>query len=455
MIDKVRNTIIKYNMPVEGKKIVVGLSGGSDSMCLINILNLLKTEFNFTLEAAHVNHCIRGEDADNDENFCRQQCENMGIKFNSLKADVITLAKEQKKSVEEAGRDVRYNFFSECTSDNGLIATAHNLDDRIETLLFNFTRGSSLNGLCSIPVINGNIIRPLIECTKDEINAFCKEKNISYVTDKTNSDVKYTRNRIRHNVITELKEINPSFEGVAQRCIDCLNEDESCLHSIADGIVKSSALENGFDISKFSLEPAILKRTISIIISSCSDISPDSRMINDVADIIKNYSKNSSKTPKVQLSGNKFIRIRNNLLEPYDETDISVESLKLQLGNNKFGNYLIITEFIEKESIVKCEDTYYIDYDVIKGDIVIRSRIPEDKICNKSRGLTKFLRKIQNEIKMPPELRDIIPVIADDEGVILAYGCGIDSRACITSNTKKVLKIIIKSAICGDDKDVK
>ncbi len=348
------------------------------------------TEFNFTLEAAHVNHCIRGEDADNDENFCRQQCENMGIKFNSLKADVITLAKESKKSVEEAGRDVRYNFFSECTSDNGLIATAHNLDDRIETLLFNFTRSSSPPPPPPTPPTPPN--------------------------------------RIRHNVITELKEINPSFEGVAQRCIDCLNEDESCLHSIADGIVKSSAIENGFDISKFSLEPAILKRTISIIISSCSDISPDSRMINDVADIIKNYSKNSNKTPKVQLSGNKFIRIRNNLLESYDETDISVESLKLQLGNNKFGNYLIITEFIEKESIVKCEDTYYIDYDVIKGDIIIRSRIPEDKICNKSRGLTKSLRKIQNEIKMPPELRDIIPVIADDEGVILAYECGIDVK---------------------------
>lgn len=447
MIDKVRNTIIRYNMPVEGKKIVVGLSGGSDSMCLIYILNQLKDEMNFTLEAAHINHCIRGEEADNDEAFCRRQCENMGIKFNSLKADVIALAKEQKKSVEEAGRDVRYNFFSDCASDNGLIATAHNLDDRIETFLFNFTRGASLNGLCSIPVINGNIIRPLIECTKDEINAFCKENNISYVTDKTNSDVKYTRNRIRHNVITELKTINQSFETVARRCIDYLNEDESYLYSVADGIVKASAINSGFDISKFSSEPSILKRVISIIISDHSDISHDSRMINEVADIIKNYNKDSSKTPKVQLTGNKFIRIRNNILELYEENSSSLESVKLSFGENKFGNFIICAELIDRNLVVRNNNTYYIDYDKIQGDIIIRSRISEDKIYNKSRGITKSLRKIQNEIKMPPEFRDVIPVFADNNGILLAYKCGIDSRVYITEETVNVLKITIKENI--------
>ncbi len=444
MIDKVRNTINKYIMPVEGKKIVVGLSGGSDSMCLIYILNLLKDEMNFTLEAAHINHCIRGEEADNDEAFCRQQCENMGIKYNSLKADVIGLAKENKKSVEEAGRDVRYTFFSECASDNGLIATAHNLDDRIETFLFNFTRGASLNGLCSIPVINGNIIRPLIECTKDEINAFCKENSISYVTDKTNADIKYTRNRIRHNVITELKEINPSFEGVAQRCIDFLNEDESYLYSVADSIVKTSATNNGFDISRFSLEPAILKRTISIIISQSSKISPDSRMITDVVDIIKNYSKSNSKTPKVQLSGNKFIRIRNNILELFEESIESCKNVKLSLGENKFGNYIVNAELGNKSHFDKSDEAYYIDFDKLQGDVIIRSRISDDKISSKTRGLTKSLRKIQNEIKMPPELRDTIPVFADDNGLLLAYKCGIDSRVYITEETVNILKISVK-----------
>ena len=195
MIDKIRETIKKYNMIPDGATVVCAVSGGSDSMVLLNALNTLKNEYNFRLIAAHVNHGLRGESADRDENFVNGKCSEMGIEIRILRADVASLAKDSGTGLEECGRKVRYDFFNSL-GENVIIATAHNLSDRVETFLFNFTRGSALRGLCSIPPVRDNIIRPLIDCSKEEILDFCQSYSIEYVTDETNSDVRYSRNRI-------------------------------------------------------------------------------------------------------------------------------------------------------------------------------------------------------------------------------------------------------------------
>ena len=159
---------------------------------------------------------LKAQSADRDESFVREKCRAIGIECRVLNTDIPSIAKEKGLSLEECGRQVRYEFFNSL-GDNVKIATAHNLSDRAETFLFNLTRGSTLRGLCSIPAVRDNVIRPLIGCTKDEINEFCKSNSIEYVTDETNSDVSYSRNRIRHNVVSQLCEINPSFEKNAAK----------------------------------------------------------------------------------------------------------------------------------------------------------------------------------------------------------------------------------------------
>lgn len=445
---KVKQTIDKYNLIPKGSRVIVALSGGSDSMSLLHVLCSLKDDYGITLEAAHVNHCLRGQDADSDEAFVKEQCESLGITLHTLKADVKALALKEGKTVEEAGREVRYGFFNSL-GDNIVIATAHNLNDRAETFLFNFARGTSLKGLCSIPVIRGNVVRPLIDCTKQEINDYCEHNGIPYVTDKTNADVKYTRNRIRHNVITELTTVNSGFAHNAMRCIDNLNEDEQFLSSLADEKLKAAEKENGYDILALSSLPApLLKRAVSSVISSKAGITPDSRMIDDVISALKDYSEKGTGRA-VQLSGDIFLRTRAGLLEGVNKASQAGDAVTLDMGINSFGSYSIKLEISEKGtdcSYNVCKDvaTFYVDYDKIQGSLICRTRMAGDVISLKSRGVTKPLRKLQNEMKLPPEIRENAPVVADDMGLIAAYGCGIDKRAAADSHTENILFITIK-----------
>ena len=206
MICKVRDTLIKYSMLENTDEIIVGFSGGADSTCLLYILNLLKDEFDFKIHAAHVNHSLRGNESERDEKFVRDFCEKNSIKLSVLKVDIFKMSKIEGKSLEECGREVRYNFFNSLCANKSKIATAHNLNDCEETMFFNLTRGSGLKGLCSIPAVRENIIRPLIRCSRDEIENFCKENSIQYVTDSSNLSDDYTRNKIRHNIIPILKD---------------------------------------------------------------------------------------------------------------------------------------------------------------------------------------------------------------------------------------------------------
>ena len=430
MIDKVKSVIEKYDMLTEGSKVVVGVSGGSDSMALLYILHTLKNEFGIRLIAAHVNHGLRGENADRDEKFVSDFCREKGIEFHSLKADVAALAKEKGIGFEECGRNIRYEFFNSIGKDI-VVATAHNLSDRAETFLFNFARGSALRGLCSIPAVRGNVIRPLIECTKDEINAFCKENSIEYVTDETNSDVAYSRNRIRHNIVSEFKEINSSFERSVCRCINSLNEDEDFLCSLAKDVVKKAETDGGY-LCSVLLESAfpVMKRALVMIVEKESGITPEFRSLEAMINILGNGGK-------VQINGGLTVRVRRGILDfPNDSGKADKFDIETEIVNIKEINNLqnISNQYLE----------YFLDYDKIHGKVFVRSREAGDKITLISRNCTKTLKKLFNELSIPPEKRDSIVVVADDNGVLIVEGIGIDRRAAITSDTEKVLVVKIK-----------
>lgn len=448
MTTEVYNTIVKYNMLPKGSKVLVALSGGSDSMSLLYSLIALKDKLSLTIEAAHVNHCLRGEMADSDEAFVRKVCNELGIKLYVLKVNVALEAENNGLSTEECGRRIRYNFFNNVCSD-GYIATAHNLNDRIETFLFNFTRGTSLKGLCSIPPVRGRIIRPLINCSKSEILNYCSINKIDFVTDITNFDVKYSRNRIRNNIIPQLKEINPSFENSAIRCIEALREDEVYLNSLAYDAYIQSRCDGGYNLKFLNELPIpIKKRTIAFIINFETEAEVNSYLINEIIGALDNYTVNG-KGSKVQINETHFARARAGILEFLitSENDNIKQAMSLNIGINEYNGFLIDVSLLKKNNdslqfVYKNLAEFQGDYDSIIGKLNVRVRQPGDSIKLKSRRITKTLRKIQNENKILPEIRDISPVIVDDEGVLCAYGCGIDERFIVSANTERV--IIIK-----------
>ncbi len=438
MIDKVKSTVEKYNMFPKGAKVVVALSGGSDSMALLNTLNSMRDEYSIELSAAHVNHCLRGADADRDESFVVRKCKELAIPVHVLRTDVAAEAKKSGEGLEECGRRIRYDFFASLGEDM-IIATAHNLSDRTETFLFNFSRGSALRGLCSIPAKRDNIVRPLIDCTKAEIVEFCEKNSIEYVTDETNSDVKYSRNRIRHNVVTELSSINPSFEQAAGRCIDALNEDEAFLSSLADGLLERARGEAGFKADVIAAAPnPVKKRALIKIAEKCAKITPEQKFIPKLCALLESSGS-------CQINGGVTVRVRKGFLDfPREIQEIAETKL---FDGAEFFNFCIKTKIINIKEMNNLQNVskqgleYFLDYDKIHGSIIVRSRKEGDKISLRSRGCTKSLKKLFNELAVPPEKRNCIAVFADDNGVILVEGVGCDSRAAVSRQTERILAI--------------
>ncbi len=441
MIDKVKSTAEKYDMLREGTTVVVAVSGGSDSMVLLNILCSLKEEYGFNLCAAHVNHGIRGETAERDERFVSEKCRELGVELHIKRADVPAIAAEQGMGLEECGRNIRYEFFNSL-GDDVVIATAHNLSDRAETFLFNFARGSALRGLCSIPPIRENIIRPLIDCTKEEILEFCEKNLIEYVTDETNADVRYSRNRIRHNIITELREINPSFEACARRCMDSLNEDERFLSSLADDEVENSAVDGGYDAKKLANLPLpVKKRAIVKIIELSKGVTVESKLLGAVCDLLE-------ESGSVQINGGVTVRVRKGILDFPEKNENEIQPVFLE-ETDAFAESEIRYEIINRQDANNLQNIsnygleYRLDYDKIHGRVTIRSRAEGDKITLASRKCTKSLKKLFNELSIAPEKRNSVAVFADDDGVILVEGAGVDARVAVDKTTVKILKVNI------------
>ena len=414
----------------EVKEITVALSGGADSMSLLYALLELRQELGVCISAAHLNHMIRGDEADRDEAFVKEQCRALGVTLYCERADVPEYAKQQALSIELAARQVRYEFLSRVSK--GLVATAHNSDNNLETVIFNLTRGTAIDGICGIPPKRGKFIRPLLLCTREQIEAYCLEKNIPYVTDSTNLSDDYTRNKIRHKIVPVLRELNPSVESTVMRACSNLRQVSDFLEGLATEVLQNSVLPDGcLDLKDFKALPkAVATQVLKKYVEQKNpEITLEAVHINALystalsggrTSLPKNYSAVCEKQKL-------FICIASKKAPLYAyEVDLEEKDVNFFENSIKINNLLLNNAF---------------DCDKIIGKLVIRARASGDKIRLLNRGCTKTLNKLYNEYGVPLSERDNLPVIADDNGVVWVCGIGVAQRCAVSKGTKKI-KII-------------
>lgn len=312
MKNKVINTIEKYNLINVGDKIVLGVSGGPDSISMLHILNEIKEQYNFEIYVAHVNHMIR-EEAIEDERYVEQFCQKNNIQFFSKRIDVQQIAHTQKIGTEEAGRNIRYEFFEEVMQkvEANKIAIAHNKNDKIETIIMNLLRGSGLSGLKGIePIRDNKFIRPLIECKRQEIEQYCEQQKLNPRIDKTNFENDYTRNKIRNIVIPYIKEeFNPNIIETIDRVSQVATDESEYIELQARKVYQKLVIEKtenqiSIKLKEFNEQEKVIKNRI--ILLAIKELMGSAQRIEKIHidDIIKLCSNNV---------GNKFLTPNKNL----------------------------------------------------------------------------------------------------------------------------------------------
>ena len=432
MICKVRNTIEKYNLLTGVSSLAVGVSGGADSMCLLEILSRLKHEYGIILKVVHVNHNIRGDEALQDQHLVEDYCQKLGIECRVYSVDIPALAKEMGIGEEECGRIKRYECFESMECD--AVATAHTLSDSIETMMFNLIRGTGLRGLCGIPSKRDNIIRPLIDCTRGEIEDYCHKNGIDYVTDSTNLTDDYTRNFVRHNIVANFSKVNPSFESAISSAMETLKLENESMENSKDAVLSLAGTADGYRISVLrQADSAIRRRAIADILGENMDKDVEKRHI-DLIDsaIIKGEGKIEIAKDLYAVVSDDIISIRPEII-PVPEWECECIDNVFSTPMGKF--------YIEEASSAVYKNINAIDADKIKGSLHMSSRRQSDRFYSDIRRNTKSLKKLFNEMKIPAEERNNIAILRDDENLIWIDGIGTDGRYVPDANTNNVLII--------------
>ena len=311
MKNKVIETIKKYGLIQAKDKIVLGVSGGPDSITMLDILRQIQEEFDFEIVVAHINHMIRKE-AIQDEEYVKKYCEKNSIEFFVKRIDVMSVANNRKIGTEEAGRFVRYDFFDEVLKQTGSnkIAIAHNKNDKIETIIMHLLRGSGLSGLKGIEPIRGNVIRPLIECERKEIEKYCDKNKLEPRIDKTNFENDYTRNKIRNIVIPYIeKELNPNIIETIDRLSEVVKKEDRYLEKVALDVYDKILIKQkpgqimlelkGFNEQDEVIKSRIILYTVKKLFGSSQGI--EKIHINDIIKLCNNNIGNKYLTPNKKI----------------------------------------------------------------------------------------------------------------------------------------------------------
>lgn len=461
VLGKVRATIQKYGMIADGERVVVGVSGGPDSVTLLHCLWRLRDERRMELHVAHVNHMLRGEASDEDEKYVRELGRRLGVAVRVERVDVGAVAREKHLSREEAGREARYGFFFRLATEVGAakIAVGQHADDQAETVLMRLVRGSGIDGLAGIPPVReGRVVRPLIEVTRGEIERYCREHKLQPRTDASNLEPEFARNKVRLVLLPLLEaEFNPRIRETLARTASVLREEAQFLAQCgAAAAARMARRDEGrveIELRELaSLHPAMRRRVVREAIRLCGGETGRLQAVH--IDGVTKLLEEGGVGARLSLPGGigvrrtygslvisssparaggppSFERVLNIPGEtPVEELGLVVEARVIDEGVRADA----------ARNAVAFEG--YFDYNRLRTPLVVRTRRRGDKFQPLGMSGTKSLKEFFIDLKVPREERDFVGIVCDAEGeVVWVVGLRVDDRWKVTDATRRVLHL--------------
>lgn len=431
--------IIKKNNLIEkGDTIVVAVSGGADSTALLHGLYSIKDDYDLELYVCHLNHQLRGEDADGDADYVKAISDQLGLKSYIFSKDIEALAKDMKMSFEEAAREVRYELFDYVLKETGAnkIAVAQNMNDQAETILMRLFRGSGLEGLTATKFKRDHIIRPLLGIHRRDIEKYCKVNELMYHTDHTNFETDYTRNKIRLELIPYIeKHFN---EKVIEKLFDTtqlLTDDLKFIESYVNDIYNRCVKKESVLLSDLELDDAILSRVIRKIIDqqvSLKGVSYES--VKEIMDMVRLQKHGNEK----HIKGLVF-KISYKQLLFYNESCKGVEPTQFDRHFDYNGIRIEQLDWVDTNS----SEIVTIDKDKIKGSLFVRTRKPGDRFSPLNMKGTKKLKDFLIDLKVPVHLRDDVLLLCDEEQIIWVVGYRLSELYKVDSQTQNKISFKI------------
>lgn len=416
MISKVIQTIEEEHLLDGVQSVCAAVSGGADSICMLEVLCDLRERYGFTLEVLHINHLLRGEQAMRDEAFVVSVCEKKGLPYQVLRIDAAARARELHIGVEEAGRLIRYEAFLASPCD--AVAVAHTLSDRTETALFRMARGTAVHGAAGILPRRDKVIRPLLRVTRTEVEEFLTARGIAWVQDSTNDLDDYSRNYVRHTLVPAFQKLNPAFEETFSGFMDAAREQTDFLRQEAKKLLLAAKRQNGYDkTALLAAHPALRREALRMILAQQIEKDMTRRHIllcetalaeGGTVQLTKDWFF-TAKGDEAMLTG------RRKAFPPWEAAFAGLRAETVR------GTVLL-----QKVT----DGTGCLSFEKLTAQpaLCVRSRRAGDTFSSASRGVTKTLKKLFNEAKIPPEERSRICVLSVNGAVAWVEGFGADAH---------------------------
>lgn len=404
MLNKLRAFLKEQALLSPGDKVIAAVSGGADSVAMLFALYLLRDELGITLEAAHFNHHLRGAESDRDEAFVTDFCRRYDIPLHLGSGRIVP----GKKGLEAAARDARYAFLRRLP---GKVVTAHTADDNAETVLMRLIRGTGLKGLGAIAPVSGNVIRPMLTVTRDDVEAFLEEYALPHVEDSSNGTDDFLRNRIRHGILPLMRTENPRIGENLSAMALLLRQDEACLQAMIPE-------EQVPDVSRLkAMEPALRRRALERFLKAQGVREPEQIHILQAEQLLYHWSPSAAmQFPGGVTIGRQYDRlVRLECAPELPETRLSVPG-ETCIGGKRFVSEYATDLEEQPDSVLVCP----------VGALTVRSRRSGDIM--RLPGGTRSLKKMYIDRKIPASQRAAVPVLADDRGVLAVFGIGTDIR---------------------------